>query len=75
MFVTYHKSEDISESTQYEDAFIDRSTFSWMTRSRKTLQSEEVRTILSSDCDSYLFVKKSDDESGEFYPDLCSCSL
>ncbi len=67
MFVTYHKSEDISESTQYEDAFIDRNTFSWMTRSRKTLQSEEVRTILSPDCDSYLFVKKSDDESGEFY--------
>ncbi len=67
MFVTYHKSQDISESTQYEDAFIDRQTFSWMTRSRKTLESEEVRTILSSECKSYLFVKKSDDESGEFY--------
>ncbi len=67
MFVTYHKSEDISESTQYEDAFIDRQTFSWMTRSRKTLESDEVRSILSSECRSYLFVKKSDDESGEFY--------
>ena len=34
IFVTYEKKEDISESTKYEDQFVDSKLFSWMTRSR-----------------------------------------
>ena len=67
MFVTYHKDDSISMSTRYEDRFIDRSTFSWMTRSRITLESSEVVRILDPECRCYLFVKKDDDESQDFY--------
>lgn len=70
IFVTYNKGNDISESTKYEDAFINPHTFSWMTRSRVTLKSGEVQAI-----DGYretglripLFVKKSDGEGTDFY--------
>lgn len=67
MFVTYHKDDSISMSTRYEDRFIDRSTFSWMTRSRITLDSSEVVRILDPECRCHLFVKKDDDESSDFY--------
>ena len=33
IFVTYHKKDTISKSTQYEDKFINTKEFSWMTRS------------------------------------------
>lgn len=70
IFVTYNKEEDISSSTQYEDAFIDQDTFSWMTRSRLTLDSPEVQRIIHSQeegTDIHLFVKKSDSEGSDFY--------
>lgn len=70
IFVTYNKSEDISGSTKYEDQFIDKSIFSWMTRSRLTIQSEEVQKILrckQSGLKIHLFVKKADGEGKDFY--------
>lgn len=70
IFVTYHKSQDISGSTKYEDQFIDRNTFSWMTRSRLTLESKEVKEILMYDkqgIEIHLFVKKEDAEGKDFY--------
>lgn len=67
MFVTYRKDESISKSTLYEDRFIDRKTFSWMTRSNVSLDGKEVPQILNPDCKSYLFVKKDDDDSSKFY--------
>lgn len=70
IFVTYHKEDDISSSTQYEDAFENQKMFSWMTRSRMTLESSEVQKIIhaeSSGLDMRLFAKKSDGEGGDFY--------
>lgn len=70
IFVTYNKEDDISSSTQYEDAFIDQDTFSWMTRSRLTLDSPEVQRIIRSQeegTDIHLFIKKSDGEGSDFY--------
>lgn len=70
IFVTYHKDDDINDSTKYEDVFINRNTFSWMTRTRKTLKSDEVKNILSykeNNLDIHLFVKKGDDEGRDFY--------
>ena len=70
IFVTYHKKEDISSSTQYEDVFDDQRIFSWMTRSRLTLESPEVKKIINAGNDGvdlYLFVKKHDNEGEDFY--------
>ncbi len=67
IFVTYQKSDDISESTQYEDSFIDRSHFHWWTRSKVTIESKEVNEIRKSSTLKLLFIKKNDDEGSEFY--------
>ena len=69
IFVTYKKSENISESTKYEEAFINSKQFSWMTRSRVTLESSEIRELKNykSGLRISLFVKKSDDEGNDFY--------
>lgn len=70
IFVTYNKQEGISSSTQYEDRFLSPRQFSWMTRSRLTLESNEVKQIISAKetgLDVRLFVKKSDDEGSDFY--------
>ena len=70
IFVTYNKKDDISESTRYADRFISQDVFSWMTRSRLTLQSEEVRKIVEAEktgLDVRLFIKKSDSEGSDFY--------
>ena len=48
----------------------DKSIFSWMTRSRLTIQSEEVQKILrckQSGLKIHLFVKKADGEGKDFY--------
>ncbi len=70
IFVTLNKDEDISESTNYEDKFINRKYFSWMTRSRVTLDSREVvqlRNEHMSGLDIHLFVKKANAEGTDFY--------
>ena len=70
IFVTYEKSEDINESTKYDDRFINKKEFSWMTRSRVKLDSREATEIINSDkngLEIYLFVKKDDDEGSDFY--------
>ena len=48
IFVTYRKKSDIAESTKYEDEFINEQIFSWMTRSKVSLDSTETRQIISS---------------------------
>lgn len=70
IFVTYHKKDDISESTKYEDGFVNKHQFSWMTRSGINLDSSEVKAIKnysSTGLRILLFVKKSDGEGGDFY--------
>ena len=70
IFVTYHKSEDISESTKYEDCFINEHQFSWMTRSNVKIDSKEVvsiRNYKETNLRIPLFIKKSDGEGSDFY--------
>lgn len=70
IFVTYEKKEDISETTKYEDQFIDPQLFSWMTRSRVSEDSPESEEIINYErtgLKMYLFVKKSDGEGTDFY--------
>jgi hypothetical protein len=66
IFVTYHKSDDITDSTKYGDKFIDQYTLHWYTRSRRTLASNEVKAIVSESVPTYLFVKKDDAEGTDF---------
>ena len=70
IFVTYHKDEDISQSTKYEDQFMSKEIFSWMTRSKVKLESREAQAIINHEKTNlaiHLFIKKSDDEGKDFY--------
>jgi superfamily II DNA or RNA helicase/HKD family nuclease/SOS-response transcriptional repressor LexA len=69
IFVNYHKDEDISESTKYEDEFINNKEFSWMSKSNRKLTSKDVQSILGKrgKIRLPLFIKKSNDEGIEFY--------
>ena len=70
IFVTYHKKEDIAKSTMYEDEFVNNQIFSWMTRSRVSLDSVESQKLIhaaESGLKVLLFIKKSDGEGTDFY--------
>lgn len=67
IFITYQKRSDINETTKYNDQFLSPQRFSWMTRSKLTLQSDEVKKIINIAQRKLLFVKKSDAEGTDFY--------
>lgn len=69
IFVNYHKDESISSTTKYEDGFLNPSVFEWMSKSRRTLKSNDVQTIKNHKAGLRLplFIKKSNDEGTEFY--------
>lgn len=70
IFVTYKKSSDISDTTKYDDVFIDNSRFSWMSRSKRTSESPEVAEIINQSKNNIkvmLFIKKDDAEGSDFY--------
>ena len=69
IFVNYHKHDDISSTTKYEDVFLNDQQFQYMSKSRRTLQSGDVRTIQHAKEGLRIpfFVKKSNDEGQEFY--------
>ena len=70
IFVTYNKNEQISESTKYEDQFINNQQFSWMTRSRVKMDSKEIIELQNYEnlgLRILLFIKKSDSEGSDFY--------
>ncbi|MFY7947295.1 MAG: DUF3427 domain-containing protein [Bacteroidia bacterium] len=69
IFVNYHKEDHISESTKYEDEFVNNSEFDWMSKSNRTLNSNDVKAILGKNgaIRLPLFIKKSNDEGLEFY--------
>lgn len=67
IFVTYHKAEDVIASTQYEDQLIDTRTMTWFTRSRRTLDSAEVKAIVSNSVQIHVFAKKDDNDGTDFF--------
>jgi superfamily II DNA or RNA helicase/SOS-response transcriptional repressor LexA len=70
LFVTYNKAEDISASTKYNDHFVNRNEFAWESKSNRTLESNEIKTIINSESSNLrllLFVQKSNDEGRDFY--------
>ena len=70
IFITYHKSDDISETIKYEDELLNESTLKWFSKNKRTLESNDVSTIVNSNSNGLrleLFVIKDDSEGGEFY--------
>uniref|UniRef100_UPI00386A0092 DUF3427 domain-containing protein n=1 Tax=Methanobrevibacter sp. TaxID=66852 RepID=UPI00386A0092 len=68
IFVTYNKKEDISETINYEDHFINKETFNWMSRNNRKTSSPELEPIINyNGLDIELFIQKSNDEGIEFY--------
>lgn len=69
IFVNYHKEDDISESTKYEDKFVNSKEFDWMSKSNRKINSRDVQSILgkSGPIRLPLFIKKNNDEGVDFY--------
>lgn len=69
IFVNYHKEEHISESTKYEDEFVNNSEFDYMSKSNRKIDSKDVQSILGQNgaIRLPLFIKKNNDEGMEFY--------
>jgi superfamily II DNA or RNA helicase/HKD family nuclease/SOS-response transcriptional repressor LexA len=69
IFVNYHKEEDISESTKYEDEFVNQKEFDWMSKSNRKIESKDVQSILGNNGKIRLplFIKKNNDEGTDFY--------
>ena len=67
IFVTHHKAIDVEASTAYADELLDPSTMLWFSRSRRTMESAELRPIIENEVDLHVFGKKDDAEGAEFY--------
>lgn len=72
VFINYHKDEDISDTTKYEDRFENPSRLIAISKSRRTLTSNDVTTALNSEqlgvrMDLFVRKNKDDEESKEFY--------
>lgn len=70
IFVTYHKEDDITETTQYQDGFLSNKVFHWYSRSNRSFKSKEVAEIMQSNDTGltlHLFIKKEDGEGSDFY--------
>jgi len=72
VFINYSKDESISDTTKYEDRFIDRSNLIAISKSNRTLLSKDVDIAVHAaerDVLMELFVRKNKDdkESKEFY--------
>jgi superfamily II DNA or RNA helicase len=74
IFVNYHKEEGIASTTKYQDRFVSRHEFEWMSRAKRTLDSKEIIAIKNYQASGGhpglrlpLFVKKNNDEGTDFY--------
>ena len=72
VFINYVKDEGISNTTKYEDRFVDESRLIAISKSGRTVASEDVQTALHADEKGVvmdLFVRKNKDDriSKEFY--------
>ena len=72
VFINYHKEENISDTTKYEDHFISANRLIAISKSGRTLESEDVQNFLRAEernIDVQLFVRKNKEDKGskEFY--------
>jgi hypothetical protein len=67
IFVTLHKSGEVSASTAYEDSLVDTNSMIWYSRSKRTSSSSDTRPIVENTVDLHVFAKKDDAEGSDFY--------
>ena len=70
IFVTYEKNDDISESTQYPDEFINRNYFRWISRSGRNFLSSDLQSFIhykNNDVKFHLFIQKSKKDNDFYY--------
>lgn len=72
VFINYDKSEDISDTTKYEDHFTSSNSLIAMSKSGRSISSEDVQNFLHASergIQVHLFVRKNKDDkiSKEFY--------
>lgn len=74
VFINYNKDTDISDTTKYEDHFIDQQTLIAYSKNNRTIQSDEVQRVYHEDQSKvqvYLFVRKDKNDNSrsgkEFY--------
>lgn len=70
IFVTYNKSDHISDTIKYKDELFNESTLRWFSKNKRTLESPDVKQIIGSHENGLcleLFVIKDDAEGGDFY--------
>ena len=72
VFINYDKAEDISDTTRYEDHFTSRQTLIAISKSGRSIQSEDVQNFLKAKergIQVELFVRKNKEDkiSKEFY--------
>ena len=72
VFINYDKSEDISDTTKYEDHFVSSNRLIALSKSGRSLKSEDVQNFIHAKergIDVQLFVRKNKDDkiSKEFY--------
>ena len=48
IFVNYHKDETIQSSIQYHDHFVSKDAMVWISKSNRTLQSNEIQMMMES---------------------------
>ena len=56
VFINYEKPDDISDTTKYEDHFENSGTLIAISKSGRTLESEDVQTFLRSKNQAWLFI-------------------
>ena len=65
IFINYIKSDDINDSIRYEDRFTNQSTLIALSKAKRTLESEDVKTFLNADklgVQNHLFIRKNKDD-------------
>lgn len=70
IYVTYHKSDEISDTTKYEDAFINEKMLHYFSKSKRRLESNDVQQMMNADetgLAMHLFIKKDNSEGTDFY--------
>ena len=72
IFINYDKQDDISDTTKYEDHFVSASRLIAISKSGRSVDSEDVQNFLKArerGIDVHLFVRKNKDDkiSKEFY--------
>lgn len=70
IFLNYHKEDHISNTTKYEDKFINNSIIAYMSKSKRKLDSPDVvkfREALNRGIRLPLFIKKNNAEGDDFY--------